>query len=123
MPKTILVDTRAKLLPEICRSLRKNGTTQIKSITRKLTSDAKGISFNQTEIITYGKGYQTVLVISPPPAEKRMKQLLTRGTHPIFETCAMALDGLEIRVADYALPDRLRAEVERVVGVLFADGK
>jgi hypothetical protein len=30
---------------------------------------------------------------------------------------------LEIRVADYALPDRLRAEVERVVGVLFADGE
>jgi hypothetical protein len=119
MPKTNLVDTRAKLLPEICRSLRKNGTTQIKSITRELSSDASGISFKQTEIITYGERYQTVLVISPAPAEKRMRQLLTHGPEPIFRACAMAPDRLEIRVADYALPDRLRAEVERAVGVLF----
>ena len=114
MPKTTLVDTRTALIPEIRRAL---GKRQIRSINRELTSGAKGIRFEGTDVITYGSSYQTVLFISPVPegAEKRMKAMRLS----IFRTCTKTLDGLEIRVDEHALPCRLRAEVGLVVEVLF----
>jgi hypothetical protein len=128
MSKT-LVNTSTKLIPEIRDALNAQGATRIRSISRELASDARGIRFEQTEITTVvgNRNHTVLLLISPAPkgAEARMKAMLAHsranGAPPVFEACTPALDGLEIRVAGYALPGRLRAEVRRAVGALFGE--